>query len=256
MYYTPVIKNFNISELIEKYDCKVSPPEIAELCVLENKENKNDGLIKLIEQSRKIHKVTRLEPIFNIRGEYIPQINYQQLQVQEKEFIKSSLLDYWYKPFEVSGNISKLTPKIVCDNLQKMLVRYLKINAVITSECRAYEVKYNSKDGKEVNYFNIKSDWYNDDGLKWQGLSINYGRATNNISNELMIKMGKFYQRMGYVVKKEKSMLLEKDNKQWYIELNKSKIKKEHTEALNRLIVNYELWTKYLAEYKPLTIDL
>jgi hypothetical protein len=50
--------------------------------------------------------------------------------------------------------------------------------------------------------------------------------------------------------------MLEKDGKQWYIELKESKINKEYTEAFNRLIVNYELWTKYLTEYKPLSIDL
>jgi hypothetical protein len=267
MYYTPVIRNFNIPELVEKYDCKTPPPEIAELGVLANEENKSERLAELMERAHKLHKSASLQPIFNITGEDIPQIIEQRLQVQEKEFVRSTLLDYWYKPLQLTCDHPAPNPKSICDKLQQMVTRYLKINAVIQARSKANPVKYTSKDGKKISYFNIKSDWYTPDGLKYQGLSVNYGRASEIRGEELVIKMEKLYTRMGYTVKKEEAvysnkkvmrpdLLLEKNGKKWYIELKESKINKEYTEAFDRLIVNYELWTKYLTEYKPLSIDL
>jgi hypothetical protein len=261
------IKNFNIPELIDKIDCKTPPPQIAELAVLVTAENKSDQLAALIERAQKLHKTDGMQPIFAITGDDIPQIIEQRLQVQEKEFMKSTLLDYWYQPLRLTSDFTALTPKSIYDKLLKMVTRYSKINAVIAAACRANSVKYNSKDGKEVYYYNIKSDWYDDDGMKWQGLSVNYGRATKQREQELMIKIGKLYTRMGYAVKTEERLIenskvlrpdlvLEKDGKQWFIELKVSKVNEEYTDALNRMIVNYELWTKYLSEYQPLKIDL
>ena len=268
MYLTPVIKNFNIPALIEENDCKTPPPEIAELAVLVNEENKSERLSALMEQVHKIKGATSKLPIMSVTGDDIPQVREQLLQLQEKEFIKSKMLEFWYQPLELNINQSTMSPKSICDKLQQMVTRYLKINAVIAAKSKPYSVKYRSPDGKEIRYFNIKSDWYTEDGLKYQGLSVNYGKASKKRGQELMIKMEKLYTKMGYLVKTDVpisdekkfqrtvDLMLEKDGKQWYIELKESKINKEYTEAFNRLIVNYELWTKYLTEYKPLSIDL
>ncbi|MBM3417435.1 MAG: hypothetical protein FJY17_00765 [Bacteroidetes bacterium] len=227
-------------------------------------------LAKLVKQSgewtkpiaelrERASKHTKL-PLENaLQKEDTPYLNEIVRQMEEKKRVKEKLLQLWEKPLQESDFTTGHSAKDIFFLQRNLMVRYLNINLVIKSDFKKHTIKYKNNDGSITEYRNFKSYWFNDNGEKKLGFSINYGRINpfknqkeiQDEAQELADILKRLYTRMGYIVFEPKyprspDLVVKKGDKEWVIELKLS-----HMESYCAMVMNYHLWANYRQKYRP-----
>jgi len=131
-------------------------------------------------------------------------------QLKEREDVKRMLLEIW-------ENKTELSLKDVFSELNKLMLRYIKINLVIGGGLKVYHPGYKSGTGKKiVKYKQLKKYWFDEMGYKYHFV-VSMG-PTNSFFYVAEILGGR-------------------------IKLNSRKKESEF------LLMNYSLWVKYMREY-------
>lgn len=236
------------------HDLNVFP----ELSFLAKSNESTDEQLRALVKSAKDHGADALRMIKDLNAPYLYEA---WLQMVEKNHLKEKLSTFWNTPISACGFGPSTTAGQIIEAIKVNMVRYLRINAVIEADFKEYSVTNKSSDPADFTYVNFKSYWYDDDGEKYRAVSMNYGRLLKKGKNQnepravhehLVHILTKLYKRMGYIIAAEPrlssgvraDLVVKKGDKEWYIE-----VKSEHQENYKRMVMNYELWSKYLSTY-------
>ena len=249
-----------IPSFVNQYEEQHSQLVFAELAKLVKQSGEWAKPIAELQERASKHKEVPLQKALQL--EDTPYLNEIVHQMEEKKRVKEKLLQLWEKPLQESGFTSNHSAKDIFVYQRDLMVRYLNINLVIKSDFKKHTIKYKNNDGSITEYRNFKSYWFNDNGEKKLGFSINYGRINpfknrkeiQDEAQELTDILKRLYTRMEYVVldaagtkdPRSPDLVVKKGDKEWVIELKLS-----HMESYSAMVMNYHLWANYRQKYRP-----